>query len=68
MHTKMQLVSEKSLSDHQGVYRGLGDTRMPLWATLACNGINVLLDPLLIFGLGWGVRGAAVATVAAEVR
>ncbi|BDA40630.1 Protein DETOXIFICATION 44, chloroplastic [Coccomyxa sp. Obi] len=50
----------------QGVYRGLGDTKMPLWATVGCNLINILLDPLLIFGLGWGVRGAAIATVAAE--
>lgn len=51
----------------QGVYRGLGDTKMPLWGTIGCNVINVILDPLLIFGLGWGVRGAAIATVVAEV-
>ncbi|KAK9916841.1 hypothetical protein WJX75_007700 [Coccomyxa subellipsoidea] len=50
----------------QGVYRGLGDTKMPLWGTIGCNVINVILDPLLIFGLGWGVRGAAIATVVAE--
>jgi Na+-driven multidrug efflux pump len=50
----------------QGVYRGLGDTRTPLYGTLACNAINVVLAPLLIFSLGWGVRGAAIATVASE--
>ena len=51
----------------QGVYRGLGDTRTPLWGTLACNGINVVLAPLLIFTADWGCRGAALATVASQV-
>ena len=51
----------------QGVYRGLGDTRTPLWGTLACNAINVLLAPLLIFSVDWGCRGAALATVASQV-
>lgn len=51
----------------QGVYRGLGDTRTPLWGTLACNGINVVLAPLLIFTADWGCCGAALATVASQV-
>jgi len=52
----------------QGVFRGLGDTRTPLVATLGCNALNLALDPLLIFALGWGVAGAAQATVLAEVH
>lgn len=52
----------------QGVYRGLADTRPPFAATLACNGLNVLLGWALIFGLRLGVTGAASATVAAQVR
>ena len=51
----------------QGVYRGLGDTRTPLWGTLACNAINVVLAPLLIFSADWGCRGAALATVTSQV-
>lgn len=55
------------LSAVQGVFRGLGDARTPLAATLGCNALNLALDPLLIFALGWGVAGAAQATVLAEV-
>ncbi|KAL3154248.1 hypothetical protein ABBQ32_013747 [Trebouxia sp. C0010 RCD-2024] len=47
----------------QGVFRGLGDTRSPLWATILCNGVNVVLDALFIMYFGWGVAGAAWATI-----
>lgn len=47
-------------------FRGLGDTRTPLYATLAANVLNAVLDYGLIFGEfglpAWGVRGAGVAT------
>lgn len=49
-----------------GVFRGHHDTRTPLLVTLALNAINLVLDPFLIFGLGWGLAGAAWATVAAQ--
>jgi len=45
------------------VFRGLGDTKSPLWATLICNGVNVVLDAVFIMYFGWGVRGAAWATI-----
>ncbi len=51
-------------------YQGLGDTRTPMLLTLLANGVNIVLDPLLIFGLGpfpaLGVEGAALATVIAQ--
>jgi MATE family multidrug resistance protein len=47
-------------------FRGFGDTRTPLYATLAANAVNAGLDYGLIFGeLGlpaWGIRGAGIAT------
>jgi MATE family multidrug resistance protein len=49
-----------------GIYRGWQDTRTPLWLTLAVNLVNLVLDPLLIFGLGWGLAGAAWATMIAQ--
>ncbi len=51
-------------------FRGVGDTRTPLYATLVANGLNVVLDYGLIFGrLGlprWGVVGAGSATAISE--
>jgi hypothetical protein len=52
---------------HQGVYRGLQDTATPFYATLAANALNVVLGWAFIFGLGLGVKGAAAATVIAQV-
>jgi putative MATE family efflux protein len=49
-----------------GAFRGFHDTRTPLGITLGVNLINLVLDPILIFGLGWGLEGAAVATVVAQ--
>ena len=49
-----------------GIFRGWQDTRTPLWLTLAMNLVNLVLDPLLIFGLGWGLAGAAIATTVAQ--
>ncbi|MCG8589801.1 MAG: MATE family efflux transporter [Proteobacteria bacterium] len=51
-------------------FRGLGDTRTPLYATLLANAVNASLDYALIFG-HWGapamgVQGAGVATAVAE--
>ena len=47
-------------------FRGLGDTRTPLYITLGANVVNAVLDYGLIFGrLGlpeWGVAGAGIAT------
>lgn len=64
----MSAKSSGAASLVQGVFRGLGDTAAPLRATLLANAVNLLLDPLLMFRLELGVRGAAYATVAAEVN
>ncbi|MBE7324191.1 MATE family efflux transporter [Nocardioides sp. Y6] len=54
-----------------GVLRGLQDTRTPLWVALGGNAVNVLLNLLLVFGLGpvpaLGVAGAALGSVIAQV-
>jgi MATE family multidrug resistance protein len=49
-----------------GIYRGHQNTSTPFRITAAINAINLVLDPLLIFGAGWDIRGAAWATVIAQ--
>ncbi|CAD6269123.1 unnamed protein product [Miscanthus lutarioriparius] len=50
----------------QGAFRGLMDTKTPLYAVGVGNLVNVILDAILVFPLGLGVRGAALATVTSE--
>lgn len=49
-----------------GMFNGAGNSRLGFWANAAGLLFNMVLDPLMILGLGWGVKGAAVATVIAQ--
>jgi putative MATE family efflux protein len=53
------------------IIRALGDTKVPSIIMTISALINVVLDPLLIFGIGpfpyMGIRGAALATVFARM-
>lgn len=49
------------------VLRSSGYPRMAMYATLSSVVINCLLDVVFIFGLGWGIRGSAWATVISQV-
>jgi putative MATE family efflux protein len=48
-------------------FRGVMDTVTPLRVVFFSNLLNVIMDPILIFWAGWGISGAASATVLAEV-
>lgn len=45
------------------VIRALGDSRTPFWFLLFSTVLNIVLDLFCILVLGWGVAGAAIATV-----
>ena len=49
------------------VLRSSGFPKMAMYATLASVVINCALNPLFIFGFGWGIKGSAWATVISQV-
>ncbi len=46
--------------------RSMGHPKASMMATITAVSVNVLLDPIFIFGLDMGVRGAALATVLSQ--
>lgn len=50
----------------QGVFRGFKDTKTPLYAIVAGDLTNIILDPIFMFLLRLGVSGAAVAHVISQ--
>ena len=49
------------------ILRAIGDSKRPLYFLIAASLVNIVLDVVFIAVLGWGVAGAAVATVLSQV-
>jgi putative MATE family efflux protein len=50
-----------------GVLRGVGDARRAMYVTLGSAVAAAIFDPVLIFGFGLGIDGAAISTVLSRV-
>ncbi|KAI3826517.1 hypothetical protein L1987_00565 [Smallanthus sonchifolius] len=50
----------------QGVFRGFKDTKTPLYATVAGDVTNIMLDAIFMFVFGLGVSGVAIAHVVSQ--
>ena len=53
-----------------GIFRGMQDMHTPFWVATGINTLNIILDPLLIFGYGpfprLGVFGAGLASTVSQ--
>jgi len=49
-----------------GIFRGLGDSKTPVYFVLIACIINVIVDIILVKGFNMGAMGAAIATISAQ--
>ena len=57
------LITSVMYNFYAGVLRSMGDSRSPLVFMIISAFLNIALDIISIIWFGWGVRGAAIATV-----
>ena len=50
----------------QGYLRGVSNLRKPLVIIVASNVVNVVLELLFVYRLGWGIAGSAAGTAVAQ--
>lgn len=68
----MQIILSGNIITHlylglNAVLRASGHPKKAMYATVGTVIVNTILDPLFIYGFGWGIRGAAIATVLAQL-
>ena len=49
------------------VLRSAGHPQKAMLTTIFTVVVNTILDPIFIYGFGWGIRGAAIATILAQI-
>ena len=70
-HEYMEIILYGNILTHiyfglNAMLRSAGHPRFSMAATIVAVVINIILDPIFIFALGLGVRGAALATVISQ--
>ncbi|MGL5345844.1 MAG: MATE family efflux transporter [Peptostreptococcaceae bacterium] len=49
------------------IVQSIGNTKTPLYIFGLANVLNIILDPILIYGFDLGVKGAAIATLSSTI-
>jgi putative MATE family efflux protein len=70
-HEYMEIILYGNILTHvyfglNAMLRSAGHPRFSMTATIVAVVVNIILDPLFIFGMEMGVRGAALATVISQ--
>ena len=70
-HDYMEIILYGNILTHiyfglNSLLRSAGHPRFSMTATIVAVVVNIILDPLFIFGMEMGVRGAALATVISQ--
>ena len=70
-HEYMEIILYGNILTHiyfglNAMLRSAGHPRFSMTATLVAVAVNIVLDPIFIFALDMGVRGAALATVISQ--
>ena len=68
----MQIILMGNMFTHMyfgmnAILRASGKPRMAMMATIFTVVLNTILDPFFIYVLGWGIRGAAIATILSQM-
>ena len=70
-HEYMEIILYGNILTHiyfglNAMLRSAGHPRFSMTATIVAVSVNIILDPVFIFGMDMGVRGAALATVLSQ--
>ena len=70
-HEYMEIILYGNILTHlyfglNAMLRSAGHPRFSMTATIVAVVVNIILDPIFIFGMDMGVRGAALATVISQ--
>ena len=70
-HEYMEVIILGNIITHlymglNAMIRSAGHPKQAMYATIATVVINTILDPVFIYGLDMGIRGAAIATVLSQ--
>lgn len=71
-HEYMEIILWGNIITHiyyglNSMLRSIGHPRISMYATILAVSLNIVLDPIFIFVMDMGVRGAALATIISQI-